>query len=159
MRRILLLTAVAGSAAVAAAGCSTLGKAAFRQPVVTLQDVKVTGVGLNGGSLDVVLNVQNPNDFRLDATQLRYNVLVDTVPFANGITGQHFTVEGNKTQPIHIPINFTYAGIGAAGRQLMSTGSVNYTVRGDVSVGTPIGNFTVPYSQTGRFSTLGGVSR
>jgi len=154
MRRILLMTA-----SVAIAGCSTLGKAAFRQPVVTLQDVKVTGIGLNGGSLDVVLNVQNPNDFRLDATQMHYAVLVDTVPFANGTTSQPFSVDGNRAQQVHIPISFTYAGVGQAGRQLMNTGSVNYTVRGDVTVGSPIGNFTVPFSQTGRYSTLGGNSR
>jgi len=154
MRRILLLGGV-----VLAAACSTLGKAAFRQPVVSLQDVKVTGIGLNGGSLDVVLNVENPNDFRLDATQMHYAVLVDTVPFANGTTSQQFTVEGKRSQQVHIPINFTYAGVGQAGRQLMNTGSVNYTVRGDVIVGSPIGNFTVPFSQTGRYSTLGGNSR
>jgi LEA14-like dessication related protein len=154
MRRILLV-----SATLAVAACSALGKAAFRQPVVSLQDVKVTGIGLNGGSLDVVLNVQNPNDFRLDATQMHYAVLVDTVPFANGTTTQPFTVEGKRAQQVHIPINFTYAGVGQAGRQLMNTGSVNYTVRGDVVVGSPIGNFTVPFSQTGRYSTLGGSSR
>jgi LEA14-like dessication related protein len=159
MRRVLLFTAVAGSAVVAAAGCSSLGKAAFKEPVVTLQDVKVTGVGFNGGSLDVVLNIQNPNDFRLDASQLDYNVLVDTIPFANGITSQHFTVDANRTQPVHIPINFTYSGAGAAVRSLMNTGSVNYTVRGHVTVASPLGNVSVPYSQTGRFSTLGGVSR
>ena len=154
MRRILLATAV-----VAAAGCSALGRAAFKEPVVALRDVKVTGVGLNGGSLDVVLDVENPNEFRLDATQLRYTVLVDSVQFATGTTSQHFTVEGQRTQQVHIPINFTYAGVGAAGRQLLNTGSVNYTVRGDVTVGSPVGNFTIPYSQTGRFSTLGGASR
>jgi len=159
MRRILLVAALAGTASLAVAGCSALGKQAFQQPVVNLQDVKVTGVGLNGGSLDVVLSVDNPNDFRLDATQLRYAVLVDTVPFANGTTTQHFMVEGKKSQQVHIPINFTYSGVGAAGRQLMNTGSVNYTVRGDVTVGSPIGNFTVPFSQTGRYSTLGGSSR
>jgi len=158
MRRILLVTAAAG-ATFAVAACSTLGKAAFRQPVVSLQDVKVTGVGLSGGSLDVVLSVENPNDFRLDATQMHYSVLVDTVPFANGTTTQQFTVEGKRTQQVHIPINFTYSGVGQAGRQLMNTGSVNYTVRGDVTVGSPIGNFTVPFSQTGRYSTLGGNSR
>jgi LEA14-like dessication related protein len=141
------------------AGCATLGKQALRDPVVTLADVKVTGVGLNGGSLDVVLNVQNPNDFRLDATQLNYHVLVDTVPFANGTTTQRFTVEGKRTQQIHIPINFTYSGVGAAGRQLLNTGSVLYTVKGDVTVGSPVGNVTVPFSQTGRYSTLGGNSR
>jgi LEA14-like dessication related protein len=155
MRRILLMTA--GTLAIA--GCAAIGKAAFRQPVVSLADVKVTGVGLSGGSLDVVLNVQNPNDFRLDATQMHYSVLVDTVPFANGITTQQFTVEGKRSQQVHIPINFSYAGVGNAGRQLMNTGSVNYTVRGDVTVGSPIGNFTVPFSQTGRYSTLGGNSR
>jgi hypothetical protein len=36
----------------------------------------------------------------------------------------------------------------------MNTGSVNYRVMGDVTVGTPLGNFTRPYDQTGRFSTL-----
>src|SRR3954451_12839968 len=116
MRRILLATA-----AIAVAGCATLGKAALRDPIVTLQDVKVTGVGLNGGSLDVVLNVQNPNDFRLDATQMHYSVLVDTVPFANGTTTQQFTVEGKRSQQVHIPVNFTYSGVGQAGRQLMNT--------------------------------------
>ena len=159
MTRKLLLAAMAGGIALAASSCSTLGRQAFREPVVSLQDVKVTGVGLNGGSLDVILSVQNPNDFRLDATQLRYTVLVDSVQFAEGVTRQNFTVEGKQTTPIHIPINFTYAGVGQAGRQLLNTGSVNYTVRGDVTVGTPVGNFTIPYSQTGRYSTLGGNNR
>jgi LEA14-like dessication related protein len=157
MRRTLYATAVA---AFVVAGCSTLGKQAFRDPVVTLADVKVTGVGLTGGSLDVVLNIENPNDFRLDATQMHYNVLVDTIPLANGTTTQRFTVEGKKSQQVHIPISFTYAGVGAAGRSLMNTGSVNYTVKGDVTVGSAVGlNVTVPFSQTGRYSTLGGNSR
>mgnify|MGYP003350877281 CR=1 FL=1 len=34
---------------------------------VTVQDVRLTGIGLTGGSLDVLVNVKNPNDFRLDA--------------------------------------------------------------------------------------------
>ena len=34
-----------------------------------------------------------------------------------------------------IPVSFTYAGIGAAGRQLLNTGAVNYRVLGDVTVG------------------------
>ena len=157
MTRFML---VAASAAVlASAGCATIGRKAFKEPVVTLRDVKVTGVGLNGGSLDVVLEVENPNGYSLDATRLTYKVLVDTVMFATGVTDSRFTVEGNKTTQIHLPISFTYSGVGQAGRQLLGTGSVNYTVAGDVTVGSPIGNFTVPYSRTGRYSTLGGNSR
>jgi LEA14-like dessication related protein len=157
MTRLVLLAA---SAAVAASvGCASMGRQAFKEPVVSLRDVKVTGVGLNGGSLDVVLDVENPNGYSLDATRLTYRVLVDTVQFATGVADSRFTVEGNKTTQVHLPITFTYAGVGQAGRQLLGTGSVNYTVAGDVTVGSPIGNFTIPYSRTGRYSTLGGNSR
>jgi hypothetical protein len=34
---------------------------------------------------------------------------------------------------------------------------VNYRVLGDVTVATPVGNFTRPYDRTGRFSTLSGA--
>ena len=39
----------------------------------------------------------------------------------------------------------------------MQSGSVPYNVTGDITVGTPVGNFTVPYSGTGRFSAFGGA--
>jgi LEA14-like dessication related protein len=142
------------------AGCSVLGKQAFQQPVVHLQDVKVNGVGLTGGNLDVKLSVYNPNGYRLDATRMTYNVLVgDSVRFATGTVDSRFTVNQNDSSTVTIPVSFTYSGIGAAGRQLINTGGVNYRVNGDVTVGTVVGNFTVPYSSTGRFNALGGNSR
>jgi hypothetical protein len=64
-------------------------------------------------------------------------------------------VQSNDSTQVTIPVNFTYAGIGAAGRSLLNSGAVNYHVLGDVTVGSPVGNFTVPYSTTGRFTTTG----
>jgi LEA14-like dessication related protein len=142
------------------AGCSALGKQAFKEPVVRLQDVRVNGVGLTGGNLDVRLSVYNPNGYRLDATRMTYNVLVgDSVRFANGTVDSRFTVNGNDSSVVTIPVNFTYSGVGAAGRQLLNSGGVNYRVQGDVTVGTMIGSFSVPYSATGRFNALGGTTR
>ena len=51
MRRLLLGGVVA--AMVATAGCSMLGARNFQQPIVHLQDVRVNGLGLTGGNLDV----------------------------------------------------------------------------------------------------------
>jgi LEA14-like dessication related protein len=150
----LLVTVAAGSF-----GCASIGRNAFAEPVVTLRDVKLRGVGMTGGSFDVVLSVYNPNGYRLDATQLTYNVLVDSVRFANGTMDQRFTVQEKDSTLVTVPISFSYAGVGEAGRQLLNTGSVNYRVHGDVSVGTPVGSFKVPYDRTGRFSTFGGASR
>ena len=145
------------AAASAVAGCSMLGRASFEEPVVHLRDVKVRGVGLTGGNLDVVLSVYNPNHFRLDATRLTYTVSMagDSVKVADGALDSRFTVQDRDSTMVTIPVSFTYAGLGAAGRSLMNTGAVNYRVSGDVTVGTPIGNFTRGYSSTGRFTTTG----
>ncbi len=158
MRRMMLGAATAAIAITAA--CSTLGRAAFQEPVVQLKDVAVQGVGLTGGQLAVKLNVFNPNGYRLDATRLTYNVQVgDDVNLATGVLDSRFTVQSGDSTTVTIPVSFTYAGIGAAGRQLINSGAVPYKVQGDVTVGTVVGNFTVPYSSTGRFTAFGGNSR
>src|SRR6476646_415668 len=149
--------AVAALAVFTIAGCATLGRAGFREPVVSLRDVRVRGLGLIGGSLDAYLSVYNPNGIRLDAKRLTYNVKVGENPLGTGALDSRFTVQNNDSTTIRIPIDFTYAGIGAAARQMMQSGSVPYTVTGDVTVGTPLGNFTRPYTGTGRFSAFGGA--
>lgn len=155
MRKLAL--AMAASAAMAVTACSALGRAAFKEPVVTLKQVQLKGVGLTGGSLDVTLSVQNPNHYRLDATRLTYRVAMadDSITIASGALDRTFTVQDGETSDVTIPVDFTYSGLGAAGRSLLNTGAVNYHVLGDVTVGSPVGNFTVPYSTHGRFTTTG----
>ncbi len=154
MRRFVAVSAV--TLVAAAAGCATIARQAFQEPVVSVRDIRLNGLGLTGGSVDVALAVYNPNNYRLDATRLTYRLLFDTVTFATGALTEHQTVHGRDTLVVRIPVNFSYRGVGEAGRQILNTGSVNYRLLGDVTVGSPLGNFTVPYSTTGRFSTLGG---
>jgi len=150
---------VVALAIAAAAGCATLGRATFKEPIVHFQDARLTGVGINGGSLEVKLSLYNPNGFKLDGTRLTYMLMIDSVKFGEGALADRFTVQEKDSTIVTLPLSFTYAGVGEAGRQLMNTGSVNYRVRGDVTVSTPLGNFTRPYDQTGRFSTLSGRAR
>ena len=147
---------VAAVMLLATAACSSIGRSVFKEPVVTLQDVRLNGVGLTGGSMDVILNVYNPNGYNLSATQMTYRLMVDSVQFADGLVQQRFDVAEKDSNTVRIPVSFTYAGIGEAGRQLLNTGSVNYRVTGGLTVATPLGNFTVPYDRTGRYSALGG---
>ena len=158
MRKFLLvLTAVATTAA--AGACASLGRAVFEEPVVSFKEVKINGLGLSGGDLDVVLSVYNPNGFDLKATRLTYQLLVDSTALGTGAIDQLFTVQENDSTTVRLPISFQYAGLGAAGRQLLSSGAVNYRVRGDVTVDTPLGNFTRPYDRTGRYTALRGGSQ
>lgn len=157
MRKSLLAAAVV--AAVATTGCASLGRQAFAAPKVTFQEMRLNGLGLTGGSLDVVLNVDNPNGYRLDATRMTYKLMIDSIQFGEGTVDQRLTMEEKSQTQVRIPVNFTYTGIGAAGKAILNTGTVNYRVLGDLTVATPVGNFTRPYDMTGRYSILSGNSR
>ena len=152
--RVVLLTGVLALIA----ACAAL-RGDFKEPIVTFKEGRVTGLGLTGGSLEVVLQVYNPNGFRLDGSRLSYNISVDSVDLGGGEYNSRFQVEKGDSSEVRLPLSFTYAGVGLAGRQLIQTGSVEYRVKGDVTFGTPIGNFTRPYDQKGRFSTLSGAVR
>jgi LEA14-like dessication related protein len=155
MRKLLLTAAVV----LALPACASLGRGAFASPKVTFQEMRLNGLGLTGGSLDVVLNVENPNGYRLDATRMTYKLFIDTIPFGEGTVDQRITVDEKSQTQVRIPVNFSYNGIGAAGRALLNTGTVPYRVLGDLTVGTPVGNFTRPYEMTGRYAILSGNAK
>jgi LEA14-like dessication related protein len=159
MRRAMVVAAGALAVTVAG-GCASLGRQMFEEPVVTFKNVQLNGLGLQGGNLDVVLNVYNPNGYKLEATRLTYNLMLgDNTPVGTGAIDERFQVQKGDSTTVRLPVAFTFAGLGAAGRQLLQSGSVNYRVTGDVTVNTPLGNFTRPYSGRGTFSTLSGAER
>jgi LEA14-like dessication related protein len=150
-----MMKKIAVFAVVLTAACAGLARQAFQNPVVNLRDVRVMGLGTTGGNLEVHLSVYNPNNFRLDASQLRYNVFVgDSVRMAGGTVDNAMNVQAGDSTIVKIPVGFTYAGLGAAASQLLRTGVVNYMVRGDFVVSSVAGNFTVPFRTTGQYNTM-----
>ena len=158
MRKIAMRAAsglmLSVAATIALSGCASVGKRVFKEPVVTLKEMRVRGLGFTGGELDVVLSVHNPNGYRLDATRLTYKVMIDSLTFGEGQLDQKFVVQDNDSATVSLPLRFTYAGVGEAGRQLLGTGTVNYRVLGKLAVGTPIGTYEAPYDRTGRYTLL-----
>ncbi len=126
---------------------------------MSFRDLQVEGVGTKGGTVDVILSIYNPNGFRLDATQLTYRLLVDTSSVGEGEYKQRLSVPSHDSTTVSLPVQLSYAGLATAAKQLRETGSVKYRVLGNLTVATPIGNFTRPYDQTGRFSSLSGTGR
>ena len=156
LRRAVAMAALGGAATLA--GCATLGRAVFREPVVDFRSLSIGALGLTGGSLDLQLAVYNPNSFDLEATRFTYNLLMDSTRVADGLVDQRQTFRSGDSTVVRIPINFSYAGLGRAGRELLQRGTINYRVAGDVTVDTPLGSFTRPYTSTGTYSPLRGAN-
>lgn len=151
-RRIVAAIALAALAGMA--GCKTLARQALANPVVEVKDVQVKGIGTQGGSLDVILDVYNPNEFRMDATRITYQVWVDSSRVADGAIDRLVTLAEKGRSDITVPVNFTYEAVRAAMTQFMLRGSVDYRVTGQFTVVTPFGNITRPYSGVGRLDSF-----
>jgi len=140
----------------ATGACSSLGRSAFATPVVELKDVRVGQIGLQGGAVELILDVYNPNAYRLDATKLTYTLFVDTNRVASGeITKQVTLTEHTKTEVV-LPIAFSIKELLGAAKFLTVGGSIDYRVAGNVTVATPAGSFTRPYEGKGRYDAIRG---
>ena len=146
--------AVALATITMAAGCQTLARQAFTNPVVEVKDVKITGVGPQGGSLNVILDVYNPNEYRLDASRITYEVWVDTSQVATGAIDKLVTLSERGRSEVVVPVAFTFAAVRNALLQMTLRGTLDYRVKGQFTVVTPFGNITRPYSGTGRLDAL-----
>lgn len=139
----------------AVSGCARMARSAFQNPVVELKDVVVRGIGLQGGTLDVVLDVENLNDYRIDVSRVTYTVFAESLKVATGDVTKRVTLDNKSRTLVTLPVNFTFREVQQAAGLLLARGSVDYTVEGDFTLATPFGSVTRPYRSKGRYDTLG----
>lgn len=140
--------------AAGASACATIGKAVIAQPVVTLRDVRLTGVAFDGGTFLVLIAVYNPNDFDLDASGLTYQVLVDGAVIGEGSDPDPVTVPSRDSLMVKLPLHITWATAGPAGQSLMRAGGVNYEIKGSMKIASGVGKMSFTYDQHGQFNAL-----
>lgn len=149
MKSLLRGLVLAGLAALTL-GCATFGRQAFRTPTVELKDIRVRSIGLEGGSLDLVLDVFNPNDYRMDATRLTYTLSADTTNVATGAVTKRVTLNNRARNEVLLPVSFSMKELMGVAQLLLRKGSVEYMVKGEVTVDTPFGSMTRPYEGRAR---------
>lgn len=141
---------LAAALCVLVAACVPLARQAFRAPTVELRDIRVRALGLEGGALDLLLDVYNPNDYRMDATRLTYALSADSGTVATGSVTKRVTLLNKAHNDVALPVSFTMRELMGAAQILLRKGSVDYVVKGEVTVDTPFGSFTRPYAGRAR---------
>jgi LEA14-like dessication related protein len=134
----------------AGAACSSLGLN-FREPDIQLDHAVVRGIDLTGGNLDLVVKVQNPNNFTLQGTRLQVGFDVEGSHLGDITYDNDFTVSENGTTTITLPLRFGWSGVGSAVRAALSHGDLPYTMKGQAALKLPGGLTTsVSFSHEGR---------
>jgi LEA14-like dessication related protein len=146
----------------ATAGLIVLGCASFPStildPDVQLHQVNLRGVGLTGGTMDLVVDVYNPNHFSLRGTRLQVGFDVDSAHVGDISYDDEFQVGNTDTTRIVLPLRFSWTGASAALRSALAYGDIPYTMRGQVTVATPAGDKIIPFTRQGRAPLTRGTS-
>lgn len=156
LQKTLILSAVP----VLLSACSSLVK----EPTVSLAGARLSGIGISGATLAVELLVENPNRFSLDARSMEYTL--SFLPFAplesgaepeeaawrtlsTGRTASSVTLPGRDTVTVPVSVPFSYSELGSAAASLLRDGTLRYRFVGSFTVGSPVGEFRIPFDRTG----------
>ena len=127
----------------AVAACATLGRLSFKEPELALQEIDVTGIGLTGGTFDLVFDVWNPNDYRLRSTRLEVGIDLEGTHFGDALLDRPLDLSPANHSRVVVPVRFEWAGVGAGAKALLTRRAVGYAVTGRVFLDTPLGDRTV----------------
>jgi LEA14-like dessication related protein len=131
-------------------GCSGI-PGNFREPDVRLDQVVVRGLGLSGGTLDLVVRVANPNNFSLQATRLEVGVDVEGSYLGEITYDDDFTVAENGQTTLTLPLRFGWSGVGSAVRAALGYGDLPYKMKGQATLRLPAGlRHVVSFTHEGR---------
>jgi LEA14-like dessication related protein len=134
----------------AGAACSGLGLN-FKEPDIQLDHAVVRGIDLTGGNLDLVVKIQNPNNFTLQGTRLQLGLDVEGSHLGDITYDNDFTVSQNGITTITLPLRFGWSGVGSAVRAALSYGDLPYTMKGQATIKLPGGLATsVSFTHEGR---------
>lgn len=136
--------------AVLAAGCATMGHAVrFDEPVIQLREVRITGIGLTGGTLDLALDAFNPNEFTLRSTRLELGIDLENVHFGDALLETPVELPAQQHTLVVVPVRFEWAGVSAGARGLLMKQAIAFMLTGTAFLDTPIGNRRVRVQGSG----------
>lgn len=133
-------------------GCALLGRVRFERPTVDLTGIRLTGLGLSGGSMVLLLDVYNPNAYEIRGLELTADLTLEETHFGDARLPRETILPAEAHTEVEVPMRFTWDGVGAAARGLLTQGSVAYRLGGRILVDTPIGDQWVDVRRSGMVS-------
>lgn len=130
-------------------GCAGPLSKPIIEPNVQVRGLEITDATLGGIDAIVTLDIDNPNDFRLSARGLSYEVFVSGNKLVTGQDDNSISVPAFGRETIELPVRLSYFGIIETLPEVLRTGTADYTVKGNIKAS--IFNYPIPFSKQGDF--------
>lgn len=117
-------------------------------PKVSVTQIQIKGVGMASIKAVATLSIHNPNDFSLDAQQLKYEVFAHDKSVAKGSIQKPWVVPPLKDKRVSLPIVIRTASSAEAIALFFRKGQIEIRIIGQVIFSTPLGKITTDIDQT-----------
>lgn len=124
-------------------GCSTL--LGLKEPKAQIKTVKIEKLQLDGGVLNLVCEVENPNSVDLQIDSIDYQLSLNEKNLTSSSLTQPTQLKANEKTEVLIPVSFKYSDVFAGIGDLLNAKPVTYKVEGKAKLGI----LTLPFEKTG----------
>ena len=91
--------------------CATLRNVlSFTKPDVALQEIDLTGIGMTGGTMDLIFDVYNPNDYRLRSTRLEVALALAGTDFGEALIDKPLDLSPQNHSRVVMPVRLRGRG-------------------------------------------------
>lgn len=125
--------------AIVLGGCALFRGFKFERPSLLLEAIRIEALDLTGGRLTLVLDVYNPNTYDLRGRGLQAALQLDGTKFGEATLERNFVLPSNAHARVDVPMSFTWEGVGAGARAMLTRGAVDYDLTTLIRADTPAG--------------------
>ncbi len=148
-----LLVKITSRLALAAAllvlgGCSlvrAIAGAGFERPTLAYESWSADQLDLDGVTIALHYQLENPNDTSLDLRRVSYRLEVQGRQVAEGQLPASVQLRAKGSTPIAIPARLRWRDVPGILELLVTRTEIAYRVTGNAGVGSPIGTIDLPF--------------
>jgi len=123
----------------------------LKDPVVTLDDVRVRAISLSSLNLEVTIRVENPNSLGITLRQLPFTVMCSSgnreQEIARGNTGR-VKIAARGSTVLRIPTTSQNTAIIGALATFFTRGGVQVTIQGTATIDAVLFGWSIPFKKT-----------
>jgi hypothetical protein len=131
--------------------CTPLGLWMYEDPGVTVSRVRLGMQPADSASVEVALDVSNPNDYPVSTTRVELRLRLDDLPIGQLDRDSSVPLPEVATSTVALPL-VPRGGTPAARLQAFGSGVHRFMVEGLATFATPIGSRKVRFAQEGELA-------
>jgi LEA14-like dessication related protein len=124
----------------------------IEEPNVVMTGVDIKGISTDGIELDLLVEVENPNDFGADIGDLTYNIYLDGLKVATGLQEEAVSVPAGSTVEVGVPFTIVWKGLDKGLRKLLDGEEHDWRIKGRVELSKGPLSKSFSFSETGEFT-------